>query len=135
MDETGFRIDVGRSHKVREFGEDILQELPGAEELSPQLATRIEKYIKGTNIQLDLHTQLQHDLQYTQAAEAARTARAKPTQRRVTGGGLMTVEEARTRIVDREEKEANAGAKRAQKRQKRAQLNSAVTGEGSRMQR
>jgi hypothetical protein len=26
----------------------------------------------------------------------------------------MTVEEARTRIMDREEKEANAGAKRAQ---------------------
>jgi hypothetical protein len=47
----------------------------------------------------------------------------------------MTVEEARTRIVDREEKEANAGAKRAQKRQKRAQLNTAVAGEGSNMQR
>jgi hypothetical protein len=45
------------------------------------------------------------------------------------------VQEARTRIVDREEKEANAGAKRAQQRPKRAQLNSAVAGEGSSMQR
>jgi hypothetical protein len=47
----------------------------------------------------------------------------------------MTVVEVRTRRIDREEKEANIGAKRAQKRQKRAQLNSVVAGEGSSMQR
>jgi hypothetical protein len=43
----------------------------------------------------------------------------------------MTVEEARARIVDREEREANVEGKRAQKRQKRAQLNSAVSEEDS----
>jgi hypothetical protein len=43
----------------------------------------------------------------------------------------MIVEEARARIVDREEREAYIEDKRAQKRQKRAQLNSAVSEEGS----
>jgi hypothetical protein len=47
----------------------------------------------------------------------------------------MTVEEARARIVDREEREAHVEGKRAQKRQKRAQLNSAVSEDGSSIQR
>jgi hypothetical protein len=47
----------------------------------------------------------------------------------------MTVEEVRARIVDREEKEAYIESKRAQKRLKRAQLNRAVSEEGSSIQR
>jgi hypothetical protein len=37
----------------------------------------------------------------------SKTTRANPTQRLVTGGGLITVEEARIRTVDREEREGN----------------------------
>jgi DDE superfamily endonuclease len=105
---------------IKQFGQDILEELP--EELSPQLAERISKYVKGNNIIVDLHKQVMDDYSYTEAAQSARAIRGKRTQRRVAGGGLITVEEARHRVIDRADKEADLEARRAEKRKKRARV-------------
>lgn len=67
-------IDVKEIYK---FGQEILMDLPDASELSPQLATRISKYIKGATIRIDFGAQAEEDLQHTQAAEAARASRKK----------------------------------------------------------
>jgi hypothetical protein len=55
-----------------------------------------------------------------QAAEAARASRKKTTQRRVMGGGIISVAEPRTRIKDRADEETATEARRAEKRQKRS---------------
>jgi DDE superfamily endonuclease len=110
--------------ELHQFGTEILEELPDALKLSPTLALRIRKYIKGATIRIEFGAQTEEDLQHTQAAEAARAARNKTTQRRVLGGGIISVKEARTRIKDRAEDEAATEAKRAEKRQKRAKKQS-----------
>jgi hypothetical protein len=86
------------------------------------LTERIGKLVKGINILVDLHRQVVQDYQDTQAAQAAREAREKHTKRRVVGGGLITVEEARHRVTERAEKDANSEARRAEKRRKKAPM-------------
>jgi hypothetical protein len=58
-----------------------------------------------------------HDfLHPASATEAARASRKKSTQRRVIGGGIISVAEARTRIKDRADEETTTEARRAKKR-------------------
>jgi hypothetical protein len=86
------------------------------------LADRISKLIKGSNILIDIHHQILDDYSYIQAAQAARAAREKRTQRRVIEGGVITVDQARYRIINRADKEADLEARRAEKRRKRARI-------------
>jgi hypothetical protein len=67
---------------------------------------------------IDFSAQIDEDLHYMQAAEAARVSRKKTTQRRVMGGGIIAVSEARTRIKDRANEEAAIEARRAKECQK-----------------
>jgi hypothetical protein len=60
-------------------------------------------------------------LHHTQAAEAARAARKKTTQKRVLRGGIISIKDARMRIKDRADQEAETEAKRTAKRQKRTE--------------
>ncbi len=117
LEEPTTSIDV---KKIHQFGQKILTDLSNVSELSPQLATRISKYIKDATIRIDFGAQAEEDLQHTQAAEAARASRKKTSQRRVLGGGIISVQEARTRITERADDEAMVEAQRAEKRQKRA---------------
>ena len=94
-------------------------DLPDASELSPQLVMRISKYIKDATIRIDFGAQAEEDLQHTQAAEAARASRKKISQRRVLGGGIISVQETRTRIRERADDEVVVEAQRTEKRQKR----------------
>jgi DDE superfamily endonuclease len=88
-------VNIAELHQAEQ---EILDELPGVLELSPQLTTRISKYIKGASIQIDFGAQAQEDLQHTQAAEAARALRKKTIQKRVLEGGIISVQEARMRV-------------------------------------
>jgi hypothetical protein len=119
QDLTGEITEVPKTpdiHRIRVFGEDISYDISRLEDpLSPQLALRIEKLIKGTNTLVGLHQQLLDDLHNTEAAQYARHARESRGQRRVTGGGVMTVAGARHRINDRAVAEARTRLKRAQK--------------------
>lgn len=81
---------------------------------------RISKYIKAATIWIDFDAQVEEDLQHTQAAEAARASRMITTQRRVLGGGVISVEEARRRIRDRAEEETSEDNRSSYKRQKRS---------------
>lgn len=82
-------------------GEDLLEELIN-EELSPYLRrTQMEKYIRGASIQIDLSQQVEKDYKATETAQAARTARKTPTERRIQGGRILSVQEARLRIKQR----------------------------------
>jgi DDE superfamily endonuclease/Tc5 transposase DNA-binding domain len=105
------------------FGQEILDELPNASELSPQLSTRIQKYIKGASVRIDFGAQAEKDLQHTQAAEAARAARKKKPNRQLLQGGIISVKEARQRIKQRQFGDTKAETARVAKllkREKRA---------------
>jgi hypothetical protein len=106
--------------KLHQFGQEVIEDLSIDCGLSPQLRTRILKYIKGASSRIDFSAQIEEDLHYTQAAEAARASKKKTTQRRVTGGGIISVTEARMRIKDRANEEAATEGRRAEKRQKRS---------------
>jgi hypothetical protein len=78
------------------------------------------EYIKGASSRIAFSAQIEEDLHHTLATEAARASRKKTAQRRVMGGGIISVAEARTRIKDRADEEAAMEARRAEKRQKRS---------------
>jgi DDE superfamily endonuclease len=121
-------------HNIRGFGRDLLEALEEEECLPPRLFQQVSKLVRASTTLVDLHTQLQEDLQQTEAAQAARSARTKTTQRRVTGGGVITIEEARHRVDDRAEKEAELEAKRVKRRAKKEQKDTLRSREGSPMQ-
>ena len=93
----------------------IEEDLEEVADIHPLLVKRIQAYIQGYNTQLALVEQFKSDLQHSKAAQAARTARVKPTARRLTEGGVVTLLNARTRIQTRAEKEAQKADKRAKK--------------------
>jgi hypothetical protein len=64
----------------------ILKDLPSAY-ISPNLAIRIRKYVKGATVKLDLGAQIEKDLHHIQAAEKARKTRKQGSQRLFKGGG------------------------------------------------
>lgn len=64
-------------------------------DISPRLHTQMEKYIRGVSIQVDLGQQVAKDYRATEAAQAARKARKITTERKVLGGGILSVQEAR----------------------------------------
>jgi hypothetical protein len=81
--------------------EHLLNEIE-IRDLSPRLRTQMEKYIRGASIRIDLDQQMEKDYRATEAAQAARTARKTTTERRVQGGGIISVQEARLRIKQRQ---------------------------------
>jgi hypothetical protein len=66
--------------------------------ISPRLCYRIEKYLHGSIIRLDLGAQVEKDLRAITKAQAARKARNSLPQRKILGGGILTVGDARRRI-------------------------------------
>jgi hypothetical protein len=72
------------------IGEHLLNKFEIGD-LSLRLRTQIEKYIRGASIQIDLGQQIEKDYRATEAAQAARTARKTATERRIQGGGILSV--------------------------------------------
>ena len=102
--------------------EGLFQDLSRAEDeelISPRLCYRIEQYLHGASIRLDLGEQLEKDLHATEAAQAARKARNSQPQRKVLGGGIFTVGDARRRIQQRQTGDQKAETARFQKLLKR----------------
>lgn len=87
--------------ELHEASSSIQQDLMKAG-LSPSVRIRIEKYIKGATIRLDFGDQIEQDLLKIEAAEKARKARKGTTQRQVTGGGILSVKDARRRVKQRQ---------------------------------
>jgi hypothetical protein len=78
--------------------------------------------LPGPSLEQGLHKQAIDDYSCTEAAQNTKAVRGKRTQRRVAGGGLITVEEARHHIINRADKEADLEARRAEQRKKRVRI-------------
>ena len=93
--------------------------------ISPRLCRRIQQYIHGASVRLDLGDQLEKDLRAIEIAQAARKARNSQPQRKVLGGGILTVADARRRIQQRllgDQKAETARVQKLLKRDRRALL-------------
>jgi hypothetical protein len=102
--------------------ESLFRDLSRAEDkelISPRLCSRIEQYLHRASIQLDLGEQLEKDLRAIETAQAARKARNSQPQRKILGGGILTVGDARRRIQQRQLGDQKAETARFQKLLKR----------------
>jgi hypothetical protein len=91
--------------------------------ICPGLCRRIEQFLRGASIQLDMKDQLEKDLRATEAAQTARKARNTMSQRQIQGGGMVTVEGSRRRIEQRkigDQKVETARFKKLLKRDRKA---------------
>jgi hypothetical protein len=106
--------------------EDLFRDLLRAEEeetISPKLCYRMQQYLHGASIRLDLGDQIEKDLRAIETAQAARKARNSQPQRKVLGGGIVTVGDARRRIQQRQlgdQKTETARFEKLLKRDRRA---------------
>jgi len=102
--------------------EGLFRDLSRADDeelISPRLCHRIEKYLHGSIIRLDFGAQVEKDLRAITKAQAARKARNSLPQRKILGGGILTVGDARRRIQQRQLGDQKAEAARFQKLLKR----------------
>jgi hypothetical protein len=83
--------------------------------LPSPLRRDIDKFLRGSLIQVQVGAEAEEALLQTKVAEAARAARAKKTRRTVVTGGVITVDEARRRIVQRTKEEEEARKAREQR--------------------
>jgi hypothetical protein len=102
--------------------ESLFQDLSRAEDeelISPRLCSQIEQYLHRASIRLDLGEQLEKDLRAIETAQAARKARNSQPQRKILGGGILIVRDARRRIQQRQLGDQKAETARFQKLLKR----------------
>ena len=89
---------VSELHKA---GRSFLQQLEEAAQLSPSVKQNFNRYLKGVTTRLDFGAQIEEDYTQSEAAQKARKKRQTPSQRQISGGGILSVEEARRRIKQR----------------------------------
>ena len=95
-------------HEIAQFAEQIQTDI----EFDSKSELLVHKFIKGAMAHVQSGAQAETDLEHTQLAEAARTARAKATCRTVQKGGIITVEKAKERIRLRTRREQESWEKK-----------------------
>jgi hypothetical protein len=87
----------------------------------------IGRFLKGVEQLSDLYEVLKQDLSRTEQAQMARKAREERPRRRVTGGGVISVEEARKKIRTKEEEIANLAARKRLREEKKSARDAAAS--------
>jgi DDE superfamily endonuclease len=110
---------------LRSYGADLLTEMEDI--TGPCYLEAMGKFLKGVEQLSDLYEVLKQDLSRTEQAQMARKAREERPRRRVTGGGVISVEEAREKIRTKEEELANLATRKRLREEKKSARDAAAS--------